>query len=205
MTSPEYERFRQSFSDDTSESVRQGLDLAALRALHGAERDAAEAWLVARLDETGDTRAVLGLDALRSPRAAPGLARLYEATRGHALGGQSLRLVYACVALWHLGPDPRWLDAVIDVARHATSASSRRSAVAALAEFDHPDARYFLTTALDDRDALTRHAAARALLTQRGVAFDTSDNQHAIYRVMSPDAATRAEAARWVRDAVGAG
>lgn len=194
MASPEYERFRRSFLDDSSASITQGLDVRSLTALQGEERAHAEGLLIARLDGVGDPRAVTGLDALRSERARPGFERLYEATRGHALESSGLKLVMVSVALWHLAPDPKWLDAVLDVLRHSPIAAIRRAAAEALAEFDHPDAREALIEALDASDMMVRHAAAKSLLTMHGVAFDTNNNRHAIYRVMSPDAATRSAA-----------
>ncbi len=204
MASPEYERFYKSFVDDRSASVTQGLDVRALTALRDDERARAEGMLLVRLDAVGDSRAVVGLDALRSTRAQPGLERLYQAARGHALGADGLKLVLVCAALWHLAPDARWLDAVLDVLRRSTIAATRRAAAEALVECDHDDARAGLVEALDADDMMVRHAAAKALLTMRGVAFDTNDNRHAIYRVMSPDASVRAAARRDVVALAGA-
>ncbi len=204
MASPEYERFFKSFVDDRSASVTQGLDVRALTALRDEERARAEGMLLTRLDAVGDSRAVIGLDALRSTRAQPGLERLYQSTRGEALGSQGLKLVLVCAALWHLTPDARWLDAVLDVLRHSTIDATRRAAAEALREFDHDDARNGLIEALDADDMMVRHAAAKALLTMRGVAFDTNDNRHAIYRVMSPDAKARAAAKHEVVALIGA-
>lgn len=204
MASPEYERFYKSFVDDRSASVTQGLDVRALTALRDEERARAEGMLLTRLDAVGDSRAVIGLDALRSTRAQPGLERLYQSTRGEALGSQGLKLVLVCAALWHLSPDARWLDAVLDVLRRSTIDATRRAAAEALREFDHDDARSGLIEALDADDMMVRHAAAKALLTMRCVAFDTNDNRHAIYRVMSPDAKVRAAARHEVVALIGA-
>jgi hypothetical protein len=69
VPSAAFEHFRFSFFDDPN-SVRDGLDTAALAALTGEERVRAEDLLIAALP---DSRAIIGLGVLRSRRAEPRL------------------------------------------------------------------------------------------------------------------------------------
>jgi hypothetical protein len=80
VASPAFERFRFSFFEDPL-SARDGLEMEALAALEGDERIRAEDML---LDYLPDTRAAIGLGALRSRRAEPALAELFEAEQGTA-------------------------------------------------------------------------------------------------------------------------
>src|SRR6476660_7731269 len=109
MASAAFERFRFSFFEDP-DSPRNGLDLKALAALEGEERSRAEDMLLQYLP---DTRGVIGLGALGSRRAEPALVRPFEASEG----SDSSEQVYLAKALWQIQPNPRWLDAVIEVAR----------------------------------------------------------------------------------------
>jgi hypothetical protein len=104
MTSPAFERFQFSFFEDP-DSPRNGLDMAALAALEGEERSLAEDQYLP------DTRGVIGLGALRSRRAEPALVQLFEAGQGSGGSAQ----IYLAKALWQIRPDPRWLEAVIEV------------------------------------------------------------------------------------------
>jgi hypothetical protein len=139
MASPEFKRFEESFLDNPSSSVTDSLDVDALLSLQGAERERAEATLLQRLDED-DMRAIIGLGALRSPRARPSLERIFHEVQGEAQGIQSLQLVETSRALWRIAPDKRWLDAVLDVLRGSTFEQYRHAAAGALEDFRHADA-----------------------------------------------------------------
>jgi hypothetical protein len=195
MASAAFERFRFSFFEDP-DSARQGLDMAALASLEGEERSRAEDMLLHYLP---DTRGVIGLGALRSRRAEPALARLFEAKRRPGFGGA---LVYVAKALWQIRPDPRWREAVIDVLASAQMPVQRQIAAEALHDFRDPAVARALQKALDDPDKLVRHHAARALLAFRGLPDQSSDPQHVMFRVMSEDAARREAGKREILAAI---
>ena len=200
MVSPEFKRFEESFLDNSSSSIRDGLDFDALLSLQGAERERAEATLLQRLDEN-DTRAIIGLGALRSLRAKPGLERIFHEVRGEAHGILGLQLVETSRALWRIAPDKRWLDAVLDVLRNSTWKHSR-DAAGALEDFRHSDAERALIETLDAPDRLLRYRAACALLGMHGIpssTFGFADNEHAVYGVMASDPAKRAQARQDIR------
>jgi hypothetical protein len=199
MASPAFERFRLSFFEDAY-SARDGLDTLALAELVGEERTQAEEMLIAYLP---DTRGVIGLGELRSRRAEPRLATLFEAER--KVRG-SPAIVYLAKALWQIRPDPRWLAAVVDVLASAEFDMQRMNAALALVIFRHPDAVQPLVQALDDSDGLVRHHAARALLVLHGLldesGLDQPDIEHMMYRVMADDPARRAGGKRDVLAAI---
>jgi hypothetical protein len=182
MASPAFERFRFSFFEDP-DSARQGLDTRALAGLEGEERSRAEEML---LEYLPDTRGVIGLGELRSRRAEPALVQLFEAERGSGFGdGQ----VYVAKALWQIRPDPRWLEAVIDVLASADEPMQRLNAAEALYDVRDPATVRALVKALDDPEGLVRHHAARGLLALHGLPDKSDDPQHVMYRVMSDNAA----------------
>jgi hypothetical protein len=183
MASAAFEHFRFSFFED-SDSPRNGLDMKALAALEGEERGRAEDMLLQYLP---DTRCVIGLGALGSRRAGPALVRLFEAN----YGSDSSEQFYLAKALWQIQPDPRWLDAVIEVVASADEPMRRLTAVEALHDFRDPVALGALVKALDDPEGLVRHHAARGLLALHGLPDDSEDPQHMMYRVMSDDADRR--------------
>ncbi len=180
MPSPAFERFRFSFFEDP-DSPRNGLDMKALAALEGEERRRAEDMLLQYLP---DTRGVIGLGALGSRRAEPALVRLFEAEQGSDSGEQ----IYLAKALWQIRPDPRWLDAVIEVLASADEPMRRLTAAEALYHFRDPVTVGALVKALDDPGGLVRHHAARGLLALHGLPDQPKDPQHMMYRVMSDDA-----------------
>ena len=160
MASPAFERFRFSFFEDP-DSPRNGLDMKALAALEGEERSRAEDMLLQYLP---DTRGVIGLGALGSRRAEPALVQLFEAEQGSDSGAQ----IYLAKALWQIRPDPRWLEAVIEVLASADEPMRRLTAAEALYDFRDPAAVAALVKALDDSEGLVRyHAAARASRSAR--------------------------------------
>jgi HEAT repeat protein len=180
MASAAFERFRFSFFEDP-DSPRNGLDLKALAALEGEERSRAEDMLLQYLP---DTRGVIGLGALGSRRAEPALVRLFEASEG----SDSSEQVCLAKALWQIQPNPRWLDAVIEVLASADEPMQRLTAAEALYHFRDPVAVGALAKALGDPERLVRRHAARGLLALCGLPDDSEDPQHMMYRVMSDDA-----------------
>ncbi len=180
MASPAFERFRFSFFEDP-DSPRNGLDMKALAALEGEERSRAEDMLLQYLP---DTRGVIGLGALGSRRAEPALVQLFEAEQASDSGAQ----IYLAKALWQIRPDPRWLEAVIEVLASADEPMRRLTAAEVLYDFRDPAAVGALVKALDDPEGLVRYHAARGLLALHGLPDDSKDPQHMRYQVMSDDA-----------------
>jgi hypothetical protein len=185
-----FERFRFSFFEDP-DSARQGLDTPALAGLAGEERERAEAMLIAFLP---DSRAIVGLGVLGSPKAEPHLAALFEAERLAQRASRlepdaswsPHRLLHLVTALWRIRPDPRWPRAAILRARRDPAA------VQALAE------------ALDDPEPLVRYHAARGLLAISGLSAESKDPQHMLYRLMADEALRREGGKRDVLAAVAA-
>ena len=194
MASAAFERFRFSFFEDEM-SARDGLDTRALAELRGEEVTRAEDMLIGFLP---DTRGVIGLGILRSRRAEPELAKLFEAEergwRAAKAAGEEFWSTHGLVdlakALWSIRPDPRWRDAMISVLGAAED-WQRQPAVEALCDVSDPVAVQALIKALDDSEPLVRYHAARGLLLIHGLPVDTRDPAHMMYRVMSGDAARR--------------
>jgi hypothetical protein len=178
--SPAFERFRFSFFEDPN-SARDGLDIPALTALQGEERDRAEDLLLRCLP---DTRGVIGLGVLRSRRAEPALTALLAADRR---GGYT----FVAKALWQIRPDPRWLDSMIAVLTEAETPVLRQMAAESLYDVRDPRAGHALIAALDDAASLVRYHAARDLLALHGLPHDAMDRHHMMYRVMSDDTERR--------------
>jgi HEAT repeat protein len=191
-----FERFRFSFFEDTY-SARDGLDLSSLAQLSDDERVRAEDMLLAYLP---DARAVIGLGVLRAQRAEPALTRLFEAEHNEPSSG----LVYLAKALWQIRPDPRWLDAIVDVLGSGTFWPERMSAAEALFDINDSAAVPALIKALDDDESLVRYQSAHALLASHGLPADSDDSEHMIYRLMSGDAARRESGKRDVLAAIAA-
>ncbi|TMK06432.1 MAG: hypothetical protein E6G71_13730 [Alphaproteobacteria bacterium] len=124
---------------------------------------------------------VIGLGALGSRRAEPALVQLFEAEQGSDSGAQ----IYLAKALWQIRPDPRWLEAVIEVLASADEPMRRLTAAEALYDFRDPAAVGALVKALDDPEGLVRYHAARGLLALHGLPDDSKDPQHMRYQVMS--------------------
>ena len=180
MASAAFERFRFSFFEDL-DSPRNGLDVKALAALEGEELSRAEDMLLQYLP---DTRAAIGLGALGSRRAEPALVQLFEAGQSSDSSGR----IYLAKALWQIRPNPRWLEAVIDVLASAGEPMQRLTAAEALYHFRDPATVGALVKSLDDPEGLVRHHAARGLLALHGLPDNSNDPQHMMYRVMSSDA-----------------
>ena len=198
-----FERFRFSFFDNP-DSVRDGLDEAALAELTGDERARAEGMLIAFLP---DSRAIIGLGVLRSQRAEPQLVRLFVAERERAavhLRGEFYNayvLVYLAKALWRIRPDPRWVEAITDVLTMSGEWTSRQEAAMALYDIRDPAAEPALIKALDDHEGLVRHHAARALVALHGIGTRIEPTDMTI-RIMSDDAARHEGAKRDILAAI---
>jgi hypothetical protein len=170
--------------------------LAALRQLDGAERDRAEDLLIRFLP---DARAIIGLGVLRSQRARPTLALMFEAERlkqREALAGGSddwypFSLMYLAAALWQIRPDPQWPAAVIVVLTTAVDDVQRESAAEALYDVRDTAAAAALVKALDDHDSVVRYQSARGLLAIYGLPTEPKNIDDMMYRVMSKDADRR--------------
>jgi hypothetical protein len=190
-----FERFRFSFFDDP-DSARDGLNIASLEKLEGAERTRAEDMLIAYLP---DDRGVIGLGALRSRRAEPELLRMFIAERQaqheSALLPDVLWTPYTLIdlgkALWRIEPDPRFLAAVIDVLGSAGDSIQRQTAAEALYDVRDRAAVDALIKALDDSEPLVRYHAAHGLLAIYGAPSNSKDLEDMTYRVMAKDAARR--------------
>ena len=193
--SPDFERFRFSFFEDR-DSPRNGLDTRALLRLTGEERALAEDMLIHFLP---DSRAIIGLSALRSRRAAPNLIRLYAAERIAELNARATQdrewspydLVWSAKALWRINPDPGYLEPIIETLGDADNWVQRETAAEQLFDVATEDVKAALIQALDDPEALVRYHAARALLATHGISVATMDPKHMMYRVMSKDPARR--------------
>jgi len=139
-----FECFRFSFFEDP-DSARQGLDTPALAGLVGEERERAEAMLIAFLP---DSRAIIGLGVLGSPKAEPYLAALFEAERVAQRASKlrpdaswsPARLLHLVAALWRIRPDRRWPRGAIDVLGSATEPVERQGAAEALYDVRDPAA-----------------------------------------------------------------
>jgi hypothetical protein len=206
MTSPDFARFYFSFFEDT-DSARQGLDLAALAGLVGEERADAEDMLLRRLP---DARSVIGLGVLRSRKAEAELLALFKAESRtlHNSGGassddwQPYALINLARALSQIRPNPLWSDAIIDILKSGSDALHRQRAAEALVNISEAAVEPALIAALDDRDALVRYHAGKALLTSRGVPIDIQDPNSMLSQLMSQDASRRAVGQRQIRQAI---
>jgi hypothetical protein len=206
MASDAFERFRFSFFDDPY-SARDGLDTVTLAQLQGEERTRAEDMLI---DYLPDTRGVIGLGVLRSRRSEPLLVRLFEAElRGKRVAefvgkreGTPYVVVALAKALWQIRPDPRWSTALIDVLAFAREGLQRMNAAFALRDVRDPAVVRALIVALDDDEPLVRHHAARGLLASHGLADESVETEHMMYRVMSDDTGRRERGKRDILAAI---
>ena len=190
-----FEHFRFSFFED-ADSARDGLDIASLVKLEGAERTRAEDMLIAYLP---DDRGIVGLGALRSRRAEPELLRMFIAER--RAQHESALLPDVCwtpytlselgKALWRIEPDPRFPVAMIDVLASSGDSTARQSAAEALYDVRNQAAADALIRALDDSEPLVRYHAARGLLAIYGAPSNPKDLQDMTYRVMAKDPGRR--------------
>lgn len=195
MPSPEFERFRYSFFEDPL-SARDGLDLAALEALTGQEKAAAEDLLLQYLP---GMRGVIGLGLLKSQRARRPLEDLLARNTDTDL---SSKPVYLATALWQIAPDPRWLAVVTRALATAQDEFLRLHAAEALRHFRDAGSVAALTRALDDAEPLVRHHASLGLLVLHGLPPPGTDAGDQCYRIMSADADKRAVAKRDILDAI---
>jgi HEAT repeat protein len=203
-----FERFKYSFFEDPT-SAQDALDTASLASLQAGERTRAEDMLIAFLP---DSRAVIGLGALRSTKAESQLEKMFddglkeqaEAARDarRQLEWNPLGLLFLSRALWLIDPDRRWPAPAIDVLGSAHDWVHRQEAAEALGVMHTPEVVAALTKALDDEDAPVRFSAARGLLAIYGLSDDPVDIQSMVYRVMADDAGRRASGKRDVLAAI---
>jgi hypothetical protein len=195
LSSAAFERFRFSFFEDKN-SARDGLDSLALAQLEGEEVTRAEDMLIGFLP---DSRGVIGLGILRSRRAELQLTQLFEAQQRARLEAEAADggfwptdgLVYLAKALWRIRPDPRWLEAMIDVLVSGDDWTQRMTAAVALRDVCDPAAVQALINALDDADSLVRYHAAHGLHIIYGLPAESSDPEHMMYQLMSENTARR--------------
>ena len=194
-----FQRFKYSFFEDPT-SARDALDVSSLIALEGDERTRAETMLLELLP---DTRAVIGLGALRSKMAEPELRRLFNSERALQLEAQHdvkmqaggpnewypSAMLHLAHALWQINPDPSWPQASMDGLTSARDWVFRQEAVQALFGVDESEAVAALTQALDDDEPVVRYAAARGLLLLHGLPALSFDLQNMMVRVTSEEAA----------------
>lgn len=189
--SPAFRTFWFSFYEER-DYPRHRLDVDALLALQGRERDLAERMLIEALP---DARAVVGLGALRSRNALRRLTDMFEAECAAAQQARIAEnadwsgagMIATAQALWRIEPCARLSRALIGRLRHAAAWTERMDAAAALAAMAGEEVEAALFEALDDRDALVRHHAARSLLTIHGVTVDARAAHHMIYCVMGAE------------------
>src|ERR1700722_20263851 len=192
MASAAFERFRFSFFEDKN-SARDGLATAALAELRGEEATHAEEMLIGFLP---DTRAVIGLGILRSRRAESELTQMFEAEQraqreaAHDEPWPTDQLVYLAKALWQIGPEPRWLDAILGVLASGDD-WQRQMAVEELRGVSDPVVVPALIGAIDDSEPLVRHHAARRLLGMQGLSAESQVPAPMMYRIMANDTARR--------------
>jgi hypothetical protein len=189
-----FEAFHHGFCAESGAGRR--LDLEALAALEGRERRLAERVL---LNALPDVCAIAGLGELATRRAQRRLTRLFEqecaraeaaSVAGEAQGGGAV-MIAAAAALWRIAPQDRFAHALIGRLRGARAANERMDAAAALARMPTAEVDEALNDALDDRDALVRHHAARSLLAIHGVEVDPRGAHCMIYRVTASQSARR--------------
>ena len=197
---PDFEKFRYDFFEDP-DSARDYLQTAHLLALRGDERTLAESML---LDFLPDSRAVIGLGALRSQRAAPRLYEIFEAERrkaGHAYATGAtdvnlLQLIFVSTALWRIRPSETFAQALIDNLNRSPRPLERSDSASALAEMPIPEVNAALLARIDDPDQLVRYHAARGLLLIHGEKLDPSDTRSISFLVGSMEPGQRESGAR---------
>jgi len=151
-----------------------------------------------------DRRAIVGLGALRSRRAERRLTAIFElecaaAQAARIAGDKDWRatlLISTAQALWRLEPRQRYARALIGTLRCAPKWAERMDAAAALAEMPTLEVEEALAEALDDRDALVRHHAARALLAIMALRPIPGDEPYGLSRHGRGSRAARGRKAR---------
>lgn len=152
------DRFLKSnFFGDGFSAMHDGLDIDSLTALEGDDLAKAEDKLLKALP---DSRAVTGLGAIRSQKAAVPLRKLI----GHKEAG-----VEVAVALFRICGETSGLKSVIDTMRDQRNHWSKRmDAAIALRHFRTQAVADALLDALHDPEGLVRYHASNSLLTLYG-------------------------------------
>lgn len=189
-----WQAFHQSFVADVanSEQVRSGLDLGVFERLTPAERDAAERMLIERVARGDDSRAAVGLAALRSQAA---VEPLRQAMRTQAGRGPMASPAFA-QALWTLTRDPAAIEAVLAIARDATVQETMRvEAVLALAGMPSPAVQQALHGLVQQEKAyLLRYHGFKGLLMLHGYTRREADDLVGPIAPQIAGATVRAEA-----------
>ena len=185
MSQDVFEKFRYSFFEDAY-SWHDGLDIEAAKALSGHDRNKAEDMLLAFLP---DTRAVIGLGAIRSQRGKPILQAMFAEIEPHDFSSGNVEIAKALCAI---EPNPDCVAYLSATLRQLFGWTTRMDAAIALGGVADPVAVDALKFSLDDRDDLVRHHAASSLLALHGVAVDKDNIENCTVRIMSKDKDRRA-------------
>ncbi|HEX8221385.1 MAG TPA: HEAT repeat domain-containing protein [Chloroflexia bacterium] len=161
MPSSNWDDFYESFFGDPYTAWHDGLDIQALLALEGEEREEAERLLLQALG-SGDSRPARGLEELRSHKAVAPLKEQLETATGTTL-------VNTARALWELEQYPPAAEALINVLRGHSFWGTRVDAAKALAAVKTPSSIAALWQAVNDPEDLVRHHAVASLLELHGI------------------------------------
>jgi HEAT repeat protein len=156
--SADFDRFlRSNFFGDGFNALHDGLDVPLLTGLQGEERAQAEDRLLKALP---DSRAIIGLGAIRSQKAADRLRKLIH--------NKSVSTEVA-VALFRISGDSSGVDSLINTLKDQRNHwSQRQDAAIALRHFRLEKAANALLDALNDPEKLVRYHASTSLLMLYG-------------------------------------
>ncbi|MDQ5824644.1 MAG: HEAT repeat domain-containing protein [Chloroflexota bacterium] len=179
MSSVYWDRFYESFFGDPYMAWHDGLDLEALLALEGEEREEAERLLLDGLS-TSDYRPARGLEALRSQQSVAPLKARLKTARG-------TDLINTARALWEIERYPRAAEVLITVLHAAPFWGERVDAAIALKMVKTPASIDALWKALDDPEALVRHHAVASLLELHGIYTEDWRGHPLATEIMTPE------------------
>ncbi|MEA2573473.1 MAG: internalin [Chloroflexia bacterium] len=179
MSTPDWDRFYESFFGDPYMAWHDGLDIDALLALEGKERAEAERLLLEGL-KSNDSRPARGLEALRSQQSAEPLKERLKSASG-------TDLINTARALWEIERYPRAADVLITVLHAAPFWGERLDAAKALEMVNTPESIDALWRALDDPEALVRHHAVASLLELHGIHTEDWRGHPLATEIMRPE------------------
>ncbi|MDQ3704849.1 MAG: HEAT repeat domain-containing protein [Chloroflexota bacterium] len=179
MSSVYWDRFYESFFGDPYMAWHDGLDIEALLALEGEEREEAERLLLEGLS-TSDYRPARGLEALRSRQSVTPLKARLKTARG-------TDLINTARALWEIERYPRAAEVLITVLHAAPFWGERLDAAIALKMVKTPASIDALWKALDDPEALVRHHAVASLLELHGIYTEDWRGHPLATEIMTPE------------------
>lgn len=156
--SDNFDRFLKSnFFGDGFSAMHDGLNIRVLTALQGDELAKAEALLLKALP---DARAITGLGAIRSQKAAEPIRKLIRDPRVST---------EAAVALFLIARDTSGADSLINTLKdQRNNWSNRMAAAIALRHFKLEKVANALLDALNDPEKLVRYHVSTSLLTLYG-------------------------------------